>query len=67
MVMNEFNRMILLANKILGSEWCIQYINVELATYELRAYTDKSMCLIIVENDDFDRPLVLYYDYRKEK
>lgn len=64
---NDFNKMVVLANELLGNEWIILYVNVELSAYELRAYTDESMCIIIVENDDFEHPLVLYYDYRKEK
>lgn len=64
---NEFNKMLKVANDLLGNEWIILYVNVELSTYELRAYTDDSMCVIIVEKDDFEHPLVLYYDYRKEK
>lgn len=64
---NEFNKMLKVANDLLGNEWIILYVNVELSAYELRAYTDDSMCVIIVENDDFEHPLDLYYDYRKEK
>lgn len=67
MLSNDLNKLMSVANEILEDEWCIQYVNVEIGTYELRAYTCKSMCLIIVEDDDFEHPSVLYYDYRKEK
>lgn len=67
MLSDEMYKLISIAEKILGDAWIIQYVNVELGTYELRAYTCETMCVITVEHDEFDKPLVLYYDYRKEK
>lgn len=36
---NEFNKMLKVANDLLGNEWIILYVNEELSTYGLRAYT----------------------------
>ena len=61
----DFDRMITLGKKILGDSWNIQYVNVETVAYELRAYKGLSMCVIVVEDEDFDDPLVNYYEYKK--
>lgn len=63
----DFDRMITLAKKILGDSWNVQYVSVETVAHELRAYKGLCMCVIVVENDNFDDPLINYYDYREEK
>lgn len=62
-----FDRMITLGKKILDNTWDVQYVNVETVAYELRAYRGLCMCVIIVENDRFDDPLINFYDYREEE
>ena len=63
----SFNKMIELAKPILDDGWNVQYVNVETRALELRAYKGLSMCVIVVENKDFDDPLVNYYEYKKEE
>ena len=60
-----FDEMIKLARNILDDSWTMQYVNVETKALELRAYKDLSMCIIIVEDEDFDDPLVNYYEYKE--
>lgn len=62
----DFNRMLSVAKNILDDSWNVQYINVETSVLELRAYNELHMCIIVVENDNFDDPLVNYYDYKEE-
>lgn len=62
----DFDRMITLAKNILDDSWIVQYVNVETSALELRAYNELHMCIIVVENDNFDDPLVNYYDYKEE-
>lgn len=62
-----FDRMITLGKKILDDSWDVQYVNVETVAYELRAYKGLTMCVIVVENDRFDDPLINYYDYKEEE
>lgn len=62
----DFNRMLSVANNILDDSWNVQYISVETSALELRAYNKLLMCIIVVENDNFDDPLVNYYDYKEE-
>lgn len=62
----SFDEMIKLARNILGDSWNVHYVNVETRTLELRAYNGLSMCVIVVEDEDFDDPLVNYYDYKEE-
>lgn len=57
-----FDKMIKLARNILSDSW-----NVETRALELRAYKGLSMCVIVVEDEDFDDPLVNYYEYKKEE
>ena len=45
----------------------VHYVNVETRALELRAYKGLSMCAIVVEDEDFDDPLVNYYEYKKEE
>lgn len=63
----SFDEMIKLARNILSDSWNVQYVNVETRALELRAYKDLSMCVIVVEDEDFDDPLVNYYEYKKEE
>lgn len=62
----DFNRMLSVAKNILDDSWIVQYVNVETSALELRAYNKLHMCIIVVENDNFDDPLVNYYDYKEE-
>lgn len=61
-----FDEMITLGKKILDNTWNVQYVNVETVAYELRAYKGLTMCVIVVENDDFKNPLINYYVYKEE-
>lgn len=61
-----FDEMIKLARNILGDSWNVQYVNVETRALELRAYKGLSLCVIVVEDEDFDDPLVNYYEYKEE-
>ena len=63
----QFDKMIELAKSILDDQWNVQYVNVETKALELRAYDGLSMCVIVVEDDNFDDPLVNYYEYKKEE
>lgn len=63
----SFDEMIKLARNILSDSWNVQYVNVETRALELRAYKGLSMCVIVVEDEDFDDPLVNYYEYKKEE
>lgn len=62
----SFDKMLSVAKNILDDSWNVQYINVETTTYELRAYNKIDMCVIVVEHDNFDDPLVNYYEYKEE-
>lgn len=63
---HSFDEMMKLAGNILDDSWIVQYVNVETSALELRAYNELHMCIIVVENDNFDDPLVNYYDYKEE-
>lgn len=56
------DEMIKLARNILSDSW-----NVETRALELRPYKGLSMCVIVVKDEDFDDPLVNYYEYKKEE
>lgn len=62
-----FDEMIKLARNILSDSWNVHYVNVETRALELRSYKGLSMCVIVVEDEDFDDPLVNYYEYKKEE
>ena len=62
----DFDKMITLAKNILDDSWNVQYVCVETVAYELRAYNRLTMCVIVVENDDFKNPLINYYEYKEE-
>lgn len=61
-----FDEMLTLGKNILDDSWNVQYVNVETVAYELRAYKGLTMCVIVVENDDFKNPLINYYEYKEE-
>lgn len=62
-----FDEMIKLARNILSDSWYVHYVNVETRALELRAYNGLSMCVIVVEDEDFDDPLISYYNYKEEE
>lgn len=61
------DKMLSVAKNILDDSWNVQYINVETTAYKLRAYNKIDMCVIVVEHDNFDDPLINYYEYKEEK
>lgn len=62
----SFDKMIELGRDILDDSWNVQYVNVETRALELRAYKGLYLCVIVVEDEDFDDPLVNYYEYKEE-
>lgn len=62
----SFDKMIELCRDILDDSWNVQYVNVETKALELRAYKGLCLCVIVVEDEDFDDPLVNYYEYKEE-
>ena len=62
----SFDKMLSVAKNILDDSWNVQYVNVETTAYELRAYNKIDMCVIVVEHDNFNDPLVNYYEYKEE-
>lgn len=63
----SLDKMLSVAKNILDDSWNVQYINVETTAYELRTYNKIDMCVIVVEHDNFDDPLINYYEYKEEK